>query len=347
MKCKISFLFLLILFPLFFSGCARRIYQVSYPTLSDGKYDSEFPYKNSSRELQQIAETVRKITAIAYYKSYIFRENQRITVADIQNSTYLRKANKEIFYNNSVIGTAIVLHSDKRSVLFLTCAHVIDFADTVITYFEAQGDRGGPFIRSVAFKKRQSNFVADLPERGDLTILAADNELDIAVLGKKYSRVIRNPIPVFNYPLGQAAQLEWGSFVYMLGFPKGYQMITRGIVSQPDRDKNHAFLVDALFNKGFSGGIVLAIRDGVPNFELVGIASSVAAEFEYKLRPYPHISKAGYDPRLPYTGDSFVEFQKNIIYGITFVISAESIYSFLKKHRMFLNEEGYDLPEIF
>ena len=45
------------------------------------------------------------------------------------------------------------------------------------------------------------------------------------------------------------------------------------------------FLVDAVFNRGYSGGIVLAIRDGVPNFELVGLVKSVPAEYEYVMKP--------------------------------------------------------------
>ena len=67
----------------------------------------------------------------------------------------------------------------------------------------------------------------------------------------------------------------------------GHKMITRGIVSNTRDDKSDSFLIDALFNRGFSGGIILAIRDGVPNFELVGMAKSVSAKNEYLLTPYP------------------------------------------------------------
>jgi hypothetical protein len=132
-----------------------------------------------------------------------------------------------------------------------------------------------------------------------------------------------------------------------MGYPKGYLMVTRGIVSQPDRDHEGSFLVDALFNRGFSGGIVLAIKDGVPNFEMVGMASSVSADFEYKLVPPEEVTRHGYDPRIPYDGDVYLEFNRHINYGITFIVSAELIQSFIKDNSDQLNQKGYDLSGLF
>ena len=65
------------------------------------------------------------------------------------------------------------------------------------------------------------------------------------------------------------------------------------------------FMVDAMFSRGFSGGIVLAIRDGVPNFELVGMIKLVSAHSSFVLTP----EKDGggdlvFDPAVPYTGGS-------------------------------------------
>ncbi|MCK7529466.1 MAG: hypothetical protein MZV64_73895 [Ignavibacteriales bacterium] len=48
-------------------------------------------------------------------------------------------------------------------------------------------------------------------------------------------------------------------------------MVTKAIVSNPSRDESGSFLVDAVVNNGMSGGLVLAIKDGVPNFEMVGM----------------------------------------------------------------------------
>ena len=327
-------------------GCSRKIYQVAYPTLNDGKYDSEFPYKNASSELSQISQTVRKLSAIAYYKSYVFDEKSRLMKSDLKNNDYRRQAIKEVYFNNSVIGSATIISYLGRRVTLLTCAHIVDFEDTLYTYFTTESGLQTPFLQSIAIKQRQKNYIADFPERGELEILAIDTKSDIALLGRMFQNVSRFPLPVFDYPLGKALGLEWGSFVYLIGYPKGYLMVTRGIVSQPDRDHKGSFLVDALFNRGFSGGIVLAIKDGVPNFELVGLASSVAADFEYNIIPPEDIERSGFDPRIPYKGDIHVKFNRTINYGITFIVSTEIILNFIKENLDHLEMKGYDLSSL-
>ncbi|MBN2366193.1 MAG: serine protease [Calditrichaeota bacterium] len=341
-----KFLISVIIFTLFW-GCSRQIYEVAYPTLNDGKYDTEFPYKSCSAELNQISKTVRKLSSIAYYRSYIFPSENQVMVEDIQDKKFKKKAVKEIFYNNSVIGTATVISYSGRYITLLSCAHIIDFEDTVYTFYTNESRENLPFLQSVAFKEKQNNFIADFPEKGELEILAVDSHNDIALLGKRFSEInVRYPIPVFDYPIGKGENLEWGSFVYLLGYPKGYQMVTRGIVSQPDRDGNGSFLVDALFNRGFSGGIVLAIRDGVPNFELVGLASSAAADFDYTMAPPDDINRIGYDPRIPYEDEIYVRLNRNINYGITFIVSSELVMKFIRQNLDNLLEKGYDLSHL-
>jgi hypothetical protein len=341
-----NILFLTLFVCLFFTGCSRKIYQVAYPTLSDGKYDSEFPYRNCSTELARISQSVKKLSAIAYYKSYVFDAVSQITVDDIKQKKYRNRAVKEIFYNNSVIGSATVISHVGSRIALLTCAHIIDFADTLYTFYSDDNHIPSPYLQSVAFKEKQSNFVADFPERGELELLAMDRQLDIAILGKVFSSTGHFPIPVFDFPLGKAKDLEWGSFVYMMGYPKGYLMVTKGIVSQPNRDENNSFMVDALFNRGFSGGIVLAIKDGVPNFEMVGMAGSVSADFEYTLVPPEDISRGGYDPRVPYDGEIHLKQYRYINYGITFIVSTESIQTFIRSNMQEFLNRGYDLSEL-
>ncbi len=341
-----NYALLIIMVLVTFAGCSRKIYETAYPTLSDGKYDTEFPYRSCSRELGRISQTVRKLTAIAYYKSYMFNESQQVTVENIKNKKFKNRANREIYFNNSVIGSATVVSYVGRHIAVLTCTHIIDFEDTLYTFYTDENQLAGPYLKSVAFKERQNNFIADFPERGELEILASDKSMDIAILGRVFSSDVRFPIAVFDYPFGKARELEWGSFVYLMGYPKGYLMVTKGIVSQPDRDGQGSFLVDALFNKGFSGGIVLAIRDGVPNFEVVGMAASVSADFEYLIVPPDDIGRIGFDPRIPYEGDVFVQFNRTINYGITFIVSIENIQSFIQKNREVIAAKGYDLSHL-
>jgi hypothetical protein len=118
-------------------------------------------------------------------------------------------------------------------------------------------------------------------------------------------------------------------------------MITRGIVSNPKSVDSGSFLVDALFNRGFSGGLVLAIKDGVPNFELVGMAKSVSAHSEYILRPEKTPDQHKYDPALPYLGEIHVELKREINYGITHSLSMEAIRDFFRANEDHLHKLGF------
>ena len=144
----------------------------------------------------------------------------------------------------------------------------------------------------------------------------------------------------FKYPLGESNDLELGSFVYIIGYPMGHKMITKGIVSNTRDDKSDSFLIDALFNRGFSGGIILAIRDGVPNFELVGMAKSVSAKNEYILIPATRNGKLEYARNFPYSGNVYVKKLDDINYGITYTISTDEIIKFLKENETQLLQNG-------
>ncbi len=327
-------------------SCSRPVYRLTLQAPPNGKYDSQFPFGNASEQIKEITRSVKKLSSIAYYKNYIFTREAGLTKQDLRNPDFVDKAAAESFQNNTVIGTATIIFHHNRRVVLLTCAHIIDFPDTVVYFFPDENGQPSPFIQSVGIKKRQRNFVADLPDRGELKILALDRKRDIALLGNVFSRRPEFPPAVFRYPFGKAKELHWGTFVYMIGYPKGFQMVTRGIVSQPNRDKKGSFIVDAIFNLGFSGGIVLALRDGIPNFELVGIAGSTSAEFEYILVPDKETQISGYDPEVPYHGEIYVEQKKQINYGITNVIPVEEIIAFLKENEKLLSIEGYDFNQL-
>ena len=72
----------------------------------------------------------------------------------------------------------------------------------------------------------------------DFDVLAIDNLNDIAILGSEINEGDLDRVKVFPYPSGKSKELEWGSFVYIMGYPLGLQMITRGIVSNPTKAKN-------------------------------------------------------------------------------------------------------------
>jgi hypothetical protein len=146
-----------------FSNCAKRIYNITYPTLSDGKYDTEFPYGSCSSQLEEVGKTVKLVNSIAYYTGFVFEEEGE--VKSLNDEIIKEKSIEKISYTNSASGTATIILSNYDRIALMTCAHVLDFPDTVLKYYvgKSKADKN---IQSVAFKKRQLNYVVDLPEGG-------------------------------------------------------------------------------------------------------------------------------------------------------------------------------------
>jgi hypothetical protein len=343
----ISQLFLLMITLLILISCSTITYEKVYPTLLDGKYDSEFPYRGSSDELERISQTVQRINSTGFYKTYLFSPSNRVTLEDIRNNPIKNLADKTGYADQSTSGTGTIIYFKQGRVALLTCAHVVNYPDTVISYIPDAEGFNSEYLDAVLIKDDQAIYVAGFPEGSNLEIIAIDEQMDIVIIGRNYYQLRNYTFPVFNYPTGNAKDLEWGSFVYVFGYPMNYQMITKALVSSPNRDGEGSFLVDAVVNQGYSGGIVLAIRDGVPNFELVGIVQWVPEEMENVIAPSKRKDNEPYNSLVPYKGDLFVKRNSSIKYGITKIISTESILEFLESNKTLLYDEGYYLENYF
>ena len=285
--------------------------------------------------------SIKLLSTIAFYEGHEFALESRITRSQISDDTIDERAINKYHFNQPATGTATVVYNYSRRVALLTCAHIVSYPDTIVSYYRDDKERLTEFVRSVAFKVRQNISIIDFYLGSDFEILAEDRNDDIAIIGKNLAIDTPFLVSTFQYPLGQAHELDWGNFVYLMGYPRGEKMITSGLVSKPGRDRDGTFVVDAVFNRGFSGGMVLAMRDGVPNFELVGMAKSVPAESKLYLAPdkkFKLIENLTYDD---YQGIQRVENYENIFYGITYVVPAETIRDFIKENSDELKKKGY------
>jgi len=329
-----------------FAGCVQKKFEKKYTPLVTGTYDSEFPSKNSSIELEHITHMVTKVFCIVYYKTYQFDQGSKIKQQELVSGDFKKLASTISDSHESYSGTATIISFEKNHLALLTCAHIISNLDTIISFFNRPEAISTEYIKSITIKQRQEIFLKALTSCGNMNILALDRENDIAIIGKTCEDVLE-PINIFSYPIGKAKDLRWGCFLYIIGYPLGNIMVTSGLVSEPNSDEYGTFLLDALFNKGFSGGIILALRDGIPNFELVGIVNSVSSKTEYFLKPEKEVYEYNYNERVPYKGESHVGTQETINYGITFAIPMEKIRAFYLKNRSELISEGYDLDRFF
>jgi len=322
-------------------SCSSVNYETIFPTLKDGKYDSEFPYKSTSAELNKISESIQRVNSTAFYKIYVFDEKDNITLDDLKNKELSEIAVKEALADNSSSGTAVTIYSQNGNVALLTCAHTIAFPDTLIAYkFDDDGYQT-KFVESISLKEKQVIYIAGFPEGSRVDVIAEDSKSDIALIGRKYGAQKGIFFPTFNYPWGKAKEVEWGTFVYLIGYPINFKMITKAIVSSPRRDESGSFLVDAVINPGFSGGLVLAIRDGVPNFELIGMVQWVPEEEESMIFPENLKTKTSYNPVVPYSGNLYVRKHSLIRYGIAKVIPIETVQNFLMTNKSLLAEQGF------
>ena len=337
-------IFLILLATFLFISCSTS-YKNVFPTLNDGKYDSEFPYMAASEQLEEISNTIERVNCIAFYNSYQLKDGSKIKKSDLNEETIDKNLKGNIFYERTSSGTATVLSNENGYVALLTAAHIVSFPDTEITYFSDANGLYTDYVESIAIKQSQKNYIAGFPNRSEVNILIIDNDIDVALLGNKYKPSFSISLHVFNYPNGNAKELEWGNFVYFFGYPLNYKMISKGIVSSPSYDNDGSFLIDGVVNRGFSGGIVLAVRDGVPNFELIGIIQWMPEETFSVLTPPKSLSN--YNKLIPYHGKEYVDQLRLYKYGITKVIPVNVIENFIRKNEGYLMQKGYDLKNFF
>ncbi len=309
----------------------------------DGRYDSEFPVSPTSKYLKQITQTVRLITSLTFYKTYAFSMEQAITRADIQQPSFSVKktAIQNAISQKPATGTSTLISAEGNKLLFLTCAHIISEPDTLIQYFLDLSGHPSPFIQSISIKIKRNINIPSTPPKTRIQVIHLDKKKDLALIGVILERIPEVPIVPFTYPWGHASELDWGTFVYSIGYPNGKKMVSTAIVSSPNRNKMHDFLLDATLHRGISGGIILALRDGPPHFELVGIANALSAKEEYILRPDPGASLTELARNHPYKGDIYVDRQLTVIYGITFAISVENIRRFIEESQNKLFQNGF------
>ena len=304
------------------------------------EYTTIFPNNDVADELEKISNSIKLINNLTFYRAYLFLDST-ITDENLDDFDLLENSFTTNTVSKTSSGTGVIISVSGNKVALLTAAHIVSYPDTVISYYAAR-ERKSKYIESILYKERQKIY-SDLPEGGMLKIIAKDDKNDIAIIGNSFNKITPIKFPVFDFNFGNAKELKWGSFVYLLGFPMHYKMVTSGIVSNPNYNGTGNFLVDAPINRGSSGGLVLAIRGKAPNFELVGIISSVPADKRFVLSPSNPARDISFLPGTKYSGDMTIEQLSDIKYGIGKIVSVEKVRKFIEKNNSLLYEQGYNI----
>jgi hypothetical protein len=315
------------------TGCAS-----SYVLTDRGPqayYQTGFPVHDTSREIERIFRSVKRIQVAGAYTTYRFAQEDRITEAAIRDPATFRRAVESIAFHHTKSGTAVITARTLHGLHLLTAEHATRLPDTLVVYFdEPRVDRASRgisrYVESVSIKVVQTNAVLDLPDNLSFRVVSSDRAHDIALIAVDLTggeNVLA--APVLRARRGDPSRLVWGSFVYVLGYPRGFPMVTRAIVSDPNRRPDHSFLVDGLFNPGISGGVILAVRGETGELEWVGMARAASSHPEVLLLPETRdVEEEGM--LLPYEGRLYVEQVSRIDYGITFSVPMTRIERFLR-----------------
>jgi len=338
---KNYYLFLTILL---LSSCLKTVEYHKINQVKDGKYDSEYPMHPVADYLESVAQTVKMVSVLAYFNNYTFAAERKVTKQLIENDEFDSLVSYEYYLNQPATGTATVIYYQNRKIGLITCAHILDFPDTVYTYYQDSNGKQSQYVASVTIKNRQANNVIELPDIDNFEIIAMDTETDLAFIGKEFDISTSFPIQVFKHKIGKADELQWGTHAYLIGFPRGKKMLSSCIVSKPN-DKT--FLIDAALPRGISGGLILATRDGAPNFEFIGIANAISAEKKQYLAPKQMENQSEYNVQSAYKDDAFIKQHEEIYYGVTHAISIEVIMEFLQDNKDVLKKKGYYLDNMF
>ena len=341
--CSIAFLCCAVL--LFSSGCTSTTVITSpFPGSSDGKYDSDLIGDDGSAILESASASVRRVIVNAFYSTYVFSSTSSIKKGDLSTENLSRLSIHTVVTSRSQAGSAVTLHSTRSGIVLLTCAHIVNFPDTVYSYFVGEDGKASPYIQSISIKTSQSNFVAGIPANDVVEVISIDAPNDLALIGTTYREYTAIPFPAFAYTFGDSRELTMGTTVFAFGFPLSNKMVSRGIVSSTNIDDKGNYHIDVVSNRGFSGGLVVAIRDGIPNIEMIGMITSIYAESYYILRPEEPKGDETLLSSEPYESKAYVDELRMIRYGITKVISTKVIQDYLLKNKEKLDRWGFN-PE--
>jgi S1-C subfamily serine protease len=315
------------------ASCKVSNVEVNKPS-ADNKYDSEYPSSSISNKIEELSKSIKKIDVIAFYATYYFPADDSIKVDNIDDNLLNDYKKSMKIDHESVIGSASVIFKTNNKVGLLTCAHTVDFNDTIYHYKNSEHK----YLNAISIKLRQQVHISGHIKGEPVQVIAKNEKHDIALLVKETEDT--DNFTILKTPIGKCQDLQWGTVVYVLGYPLGHLMVTRALVSINDKIKSGYFLTDALFNQGISGSPVFAIRDGGDNFELVGMASSASAQTKAVLTP-DDMNRKNHSTGELYTGNIFVDISPLINYGVTFSVTIDEISIFIQSNDKILSREGF------
>lgn len=283
-------------------------------------------------------ESVRRIQSSVIYRTYQFPRNQMPTVAEIPGLFLDEIAFDRTADTHSTAGTAVVISINNRRALLLTAAHVVSQPDTLYHFSDVQSDPDNRRVEAVSIAQSKNQYVFTDQGIEVIEMLAQDSRRDIALM-KTVSDVSDTDLKAITIPKGNPNRLDWTDVVYATGYPRGVQMVTRGIASRSEHPVRKITL-DLSINRGFSGGPIFAVRNDGSGLEWLGTITSAMGERNYYLIP-DDVYGEDFNPEMPYRGELYVRSEPRIFYGISNAVDIDEARNFLRENRTVLISHGF------
>lgn len=294
------------------------------------------PGQDMSPELERVFGSVHQIEFTAEYTTYVFSEGSGVTEADIYAGGFESRADTSFTETLAKGGTATVISRSGNQLTLLTVGHVVRYPAFRLQFMEdvpatrrSPSDMRRP-VASASIRGAERGRL--LPRSGPLRfeVMATDVNADLALLRLDLpDRIGPERFPALELDAGNSALLAWGSWLYVFGYPRGYPLVTRMIVSSPNRDSRGAFISDGIWNEGMSGGLIVAIRARTGALEFVGLARASAGEREVRLIPDTTGIRPG-SPVTRYDGPLWLEIGLRPTHGIALPVPMTAITTFLE-----------------
>ncbi|MEX0945352.1 MAG: serine protease [Balneolaceae bacterium] len=324
-----------------FWGC-RSTEMSALEELDRGYYQNHALSLHVRNQVKNSFDAVRRIHSSIIYRTYQISENG----VELPTQSAIRHLDLEQISSNITVdthtsaGTAVVVSIVNRRALMLTAAHVVSYPDTVFHFTGDKNWQGESTVYAVSVTQSKSQFVFTDKGIESIEILASDSRRDLALMST-LSDISDTDLKNLTIPIGDPNRLDWTDVVYAVGYPRGVQMVTRGIASISDHPIRR-ITVDLSMNRGFSGGPLFAIRNDGSGLEWVGTVTSALGEREVYLSP-ESLPNDEYSSTIPYEGALYVKNSPRIFYGITNAVGLNEAQDFFDENRGIFRSKGFSI----
>lgn len=325
-------------------GCT--VYQqVPYEGDEQNKYRSYAGSELIRDQIKESFESIMRLHNSVHYRTYMFDEESMPTQAEAEIAGVENLSVASMNDDHSSAGTGIILSNSNGITAMLTASHIVSFPDTIWHYQKGGEPSVNARVEAVSVKESETHFLFWSEGTIAFDLEINDPRRDLALMVYRWGREGDPELAPIQISPGEHDELDWTDMIYAVGYPKGIQMVTTGMVSNRPISPRRSFILDASFNRGFSGGPLFAVRNDGTGLDWMGILSAANADLEYFLVPET-IRDEDYDPDLEYTGPVYLRRERRINYGITYAVGMDEIDDFFRENRQEIGRLGLRLSVV-